>query len=265
MKIDWFTVIAQVVNFLVLVLLLKKFLYKPILDAITARESKITDRLKDADNKKSEAKKEEDEFKRKNEEFDRQKKEMMDKALSEANAGKQRVLDEAKAEAGTLKSNMEKAAEEKRENDRLDFAQQTQKQVFAITRKALAEIASISLEEQSANTFIQHVNELKDDDKKQFIDAFKSNSNTILVRSAFELPAKQQGEINDAIDAILDTKAKLQFKKSPDMISGVELSTNGYKMSWSFLEYINSLEKHVSEKVNQKAAPQTQTNEHAAT
>ena len=52
MKINWFTVIAQVINFLMLVWLLKKFLYKPILDAVNEREKKITDQLKDADDKK---------------------------------------------------------------------------------------------------------------------------------------------------------------------------------------------------------------------
>ena len=41
MLIDWFTVVAQVVNFLILVWLLKRFLYKPILDAIDAREKRI--------------------------------------------------------------------------------------------------------------------------------------------------------------------------------------------------------------------------------
>jgi len=49
MLIDWFTVGAQIVNFLILVWLLKHFLYKPILDAIDAREKKIAAELADAE------------------------------------------------------------------------------------------------------------------------------------------------------------------------------------------------------------------------
>ena len=56
MLIDWFTVGAQVLNFLVLVWLMKRFLYKPILDAIDAREKGIATELADADAKKAEAK-----------------------------------------------------------------------------------------------------------------------------------------------------------------------------------------------------------------
>ena len=55
MLIDWFTVVAQVVNFLILVWLLKRFLYKPILDAIDAREKRIASELADADAKKAAA------------------------------------------------------------------------------------------------------------------------------------------------------------------------------------------------------------------
>ncbi|MHA4811404.1 F0F1 ATP synthase subunit B family protein [Flavitalea flava] len=252
MKIDWFTVIAQIINFLVLVWLLKKFLYKPILNAINEREKKITDQIKEADNKKAEATREQDDFKKKNEEFDRQKKELMDKAVAGANAEKQKLLDVAKTEAGTLRANIDKAAKEKQESDHIEFVQGIKKQVFSITRKALTDIASISLEEQSTNTFIKHLKDLKDEEKRQVINAFNLNSNTIIVRSAFELPSKQQGEISTAVDAILHTKTQLQFKISPEIISGIELSTNGYKMAWSFSEYLNSLENNISDTMKQK-------------
>ena len=49
MLIDWFTVGAQALNFLILVWLMKRFLYKPILDAIDAREDRVAAELADAD------------------------------------------------------------------------------------------------------------------------------------------------------------------------------------------------------------------------
>ena len=228
MNINWFTVIAQVINFLILVWLLKKFLYKPILNAIDEREKKITDKLKDADTQKAAAQKEQDDFKKKNEDFDQQKKALMDKAVADANTQKQQLMDAAKTEADNLRSNMEKAAKEKQKNDNNEISEKIHQQVFAITKTALTEIASVSLEEQSANTFNKHLNELKDDEKKQFIDAFKANSNAILVRSAFELPAKQRGEINDAVNVILSADTHLQFKTAPEIISGIELSRSWF-------------------------------------
>ncbi len=48
MSIDWITVVAQLLNFLVLVWLLKRFLYRPILDGIDAREVEISTRMAEA-------------------------------------------------------------------------------------------------------------------------------------------------------------------------------------------------------------------------
>ncbi len=252
MQINWFTVIAQIINFLILAWLLKKFLYKPILNAVDEREKKIAGQLTDAADKKAAAQKEQQVFKQKNEDFDQQKKALTDKALADANAEKDKLMDAAKADANALRSRIEKAAKEKQENDQASIAEKTQQQVVAITRKALTDMASISLEEQSAGTFIKRLKALKEDDKKRFVDAFQSNANAILVRSAFELPAKQQGEINDAVNEALGAKTTLQFKTDPEIISGVELSTNGYKLAWSFSEYLNSLEKNISETMKNK-------------
>ena len=86
MLIDWFTIGAQALNFLILVWLMKRFLYKPILNAIDAREKRIAKELADADAKKTEAQKERDEFQKKNEEFDQQRAALLTKATDEAKA-----------------------------------------------------------------------------------------------------------------------------------------------------------------------------------
>ncbi len=57
MLIDWFTVVAQAINFLILVWLLKRFLFKPILHAIDEREKGIANQLAQAEAMKAEAKK----------------------------------------------------------------------------------------------------------------------------------------------------------------------------------------------------------------
>ena len=102
MLIDWFTVLAQVINFLILVWLLKRFLYRPILDAIDAREKRIAQELADADTKKAEALKEREEFQHKNEEFEQQRAALLNKATEEAKAERQRLLDVARQAADAL-------------------------------------------------------------------------------------------------------------------------------------------------------------------
>src|SRR5271154_4625833 len=132
MLIDWFTVGAQALNFLILVWLLKHFLYKPILRAIDAREKKIAAELGDADAKKAEAQKEHDEFQHKNEEFDQQRAALLTKAIDEAQAERQRLLDEARKAAVALSSKRQEALRSEEQNLHQAIRRRTLQEVFAI-------------------------------------------------------------------------------------------------------------------------------------
>ena len=247
MKINWFTVIAQIINFFVLVWLLRRFLYKPVLKAIDERENKIASELKDAKAKETEAKKEQAEFLKRNEKFDQQKKKLMDNVIAETNEEREKLLEGARNEAAVLRSKLEKSLDAMQENLEHDIAQKTQEEVFAIARKTLKDLASMSLEEQSVNIFINRLKESKNEEKKKLTDAFKSGSDFILVQTAFDLPSKQQTEIKSTVNEILGTKTQFQFKTVPKLISGIELTSNGYKLAWSISEYLSSIQKSISE------------------
>ena len=160
MLIDWFTVGAQALNFLILVWLMKRFLYKPILNAIDTREKLIAAELADAAAKKAEAQKDRDEFQHKNEEFDQQRAALMSKATDEAKAERQRLLDEARKAADALSAKRQETLRNDAENLNQAIARRTQEEVFAITRKALTDLATTSLEERMGEVFTRRLREM---------------------------------------------------------------------------------------------------------
>ena len=257
MLIDWFTVGAQALNFLILVWLLKHFLYKPILNAIDAREKRIAKELADADAKKTEAQKERDEFQKKNEEFDQQRAALLTKATDEAKAERQRLLDEARKAADALSAKRQESLINDAQNLNQAISRLTQKEVFAITRKALTDLATVSLEERMGEVFTRRLRELDDKAKTVLGDALKKNSEPALVRSAFDLPAEQRAAIQNALNETFSAEIHLRFETSPDLVSGIELSSNGQKVGWSIADYLASLENGVGEllKETDKPAP----------
>ena len=146
----------------------------------------------------------------------------------------------------------EKASKEVQDNLSAEIEQMIRKEVFAITRKTLTDLASVSLEEQSVNVFIKRLNELKDEERKQFILAFKPGTTPVLVRSNYELLANRQTEIKNSFDNLLGTETRFEFKVTPEIISGIELTANGYKLAWSVSEHLNSLEKSIAETIKEK-------------
>jgi F-type H+-transporting ATPase subunit b len=256
MLADWFTIVAQALNFLILVWLMKRFLYKPILHAIDEREKRIAKELADADAKKAEAQKEHDEFNHKNEEIDQQRAALLSKATNEAQAERQRLLDEARKAAAALTSKLQETSRSEEHNLHQAIRRRTQQEVFAIARKALADLATTSLEERLGEIFTRRLREMDGQAKASLAEALKTASDPVLVRSAFELPAAQRAVIQNALNETFSAEVRVRFETAPDLISGIELTTNGQKVAWSIADYLVSLEKGVDELLKEKDKPE---------
>jgi F-type H+-transporting ATPase subunit b len=258
MLIDWFTVGAQALNFIILVWLMKRFLYKPILDAIDAREQRIAAELADAAAKQAEAKHERDAFQHKNEAFDRQRAARVKQMESEVAAERQRLLDEARHAADASSAKRQEAlATEARDLDQA-VGRWVQEEVFAIARKALTDLAATSLEARLVEVFVQRLRALDGEAKANLAEAFNTAIGPALLRSAFDLPPAERAAIQKALDQTLPTKVQLRFETAPELIGGIELSSNGRKVAWSIADYLVSLEDCVGNLLGQAApAPAT--------
>ena len=256
MLIDWFTVGAQALNFVVLVWLMKHFLYKPVQDAIAAREKRIAGQLADADRKKAEAKQDSDDFQHKNDAFDQERAALLKKATDDANSERERLLDAAGEAADALTAKRKESLQADAENMNRDLRQRVQDEVFAIARKTLADLASASLDERMCETFTGRLRAVEGAEKKRLATAFDSKSEPLIVRSTFELPAAQRAAIQKAVHETFATKADLHFETAPDLVGGIELSAGGRKLAWSIADYLTSLERGVGELLQSQATPE---------
>lgn len=245
MLIDWFTVGAQALNFVILVWLMKRFLYKPILDAIDAREQRIAAALADAAAKQAQALQERDEFQRRNDAFQGQRQTLLAQATKEADAERQRLVDEARQAADALAAKRQQAIASDAQRLNQALVRRTQQEVFAIARKALADLASASLDERIAEVFVRRLRALESADKQSLVRALTTGRGPWLIRSAFELPAEQRKAIQAALDETFATEIALRFETAPQLVGGIELSVNGQKVAWSIADYLVSLQKGV--------------------
>ena len=256
MLIDWFTVGAQALNFVILVWLMKHFLYKPVQDAIAAREKRIAGQLADADKKKAEAKKDRDDFQHRNDAFDQERAALLKKATDDANSERERLLDAAGKAADALTAKRRQTLHADADNLSRGLRQRVQDEVFAIARKTLADLASASLDERMCETFVGRLRAVQGTEKKRLADAFDSKTEPLIVRSTFELPAAQRAAIQKAVHETFATQADLHFETAPDLVGGIELSAGGHKLAWSIADYLTSLERGVGELLQSQATPE---------
>jgi F-type H+-transporting ATPase subunit b len=234
---------------------LKHFLYKPILDAIDAREKRIAAELADADAKKADAEKERTDFEDKNKAFDQQRIALLGKATDEAKAERERLTDEAKKDGESLRANQADALRGDQVRLSSEIILLAEKEVFAIARKSLADLATVSLEERIAEVFTRRLRELDPKAKELLGAALRNSPQPALVRSAFDLPADQRAAIQNALNETFSAVVRINFEDSQDAICGIELTANGQKVAWSIASYLKGLSMKVSDLVDAQAFP----------
>ncbi len=258
MLIDWFTVVAQTANFLILVWLLKRYLYHPILNAIDAREKRIAAQLLEAAARQDEALQQRDEFQRKNDSFEQQRAALVGSAVAEAGAERQQLLEAARQEAEALHTRLQEMLNDEQRSLSREISARTQREVFAVTRKVLADLADESLEQRMVAMFIRRLQAASPEEREQLRVTLAASGQPAVLRSAFELNAAQQAALVAALGDIIAADIPIRFETASDQVSGIELVANGHKLAWSIREYLAEMERNVTELLHPKAQPETQ-------
>ena len=243
MQINWFTVIAQLFNFALLVWLMKRYLYAPILAAMDQREQLITAQVTAAKTQQDEAQAAHDDLTKKTAAFDAQKQALLTAATADAETQRQKLLAAGRQEADDQRAKQQKALQESQVTQAADTARQTRQTVFAVTKKALTDLASASLEAQAVAVFVQRLQRLSDADKQPLLAAFQSDKKPMQMQSAFALTDEQQAAIKTTLAALLGAAPDLTFVVSPALISGISLTANGFRLAWDVADYLVALEK----------------------
>ena len=251
MLIDWFTVVAQLINFLILVYLLKRFLYRPILDAMDRREELIANRLKDADQERIDAQRQKDEYRRKSKEVDEERPRKIKAAEEEAQKRRRELLDKAKNEAEALRENWRVSLAREQQNFMTDLKQRASSEVVRISEKTLSDLADEDLETALVAKFCERLASMSSDDREKWGEAVTEGN--ILVKSSFDLESSMQQQIAEALQKIGDLEPDLSFRRESGMSFGLEIIAEGVSLSWNLESYLDSLENRVRKILREQA------------
>lgn len=258
MQIDYFTIIAQILNFLVLIVLLRHFLYRPVIKSMDEREQKIASRLKEAEQKRKEAEEEAESQREMLQEISDKREEMLARAEEEVKAVRADLMKKAHAEVESSKADWYEAVERQREELQMELRQRAGKEVYAIARRALRDLADEDLERRIADAFIGRLQRLEPAEKERIRNFYKTPGQRITVRSSFELPEKSREGIQGALRAQAGTDLEVQFKLAPELIAGIEMSTQDLRIAWSITSYLDSLEVDLSRVLDGSATAEGQ-------
>lgn len=253
MPIDWFTVVAQILNFVVLVWILKRFLYQPVLKAMAERQKRVENDLLSANREKQAASQERNNYEAKNKDLDSKRQQFLSEAKEEAEREHTRLVEEARSEYRDLRKRWKKTLDNERDELEQNIKQNVQKEALVIAGQLVQDLADVDLQEHIAHRFIKKLKALPADEKANLSIPIEESDNEAVLRSAFEPGTALRKELEVATREIIGSDAALRFEIKPSLGAGLELAVNGSKASWTVDNYLSGLDEKLRKLIEKES------------
>lgn len=238
MLINWFTVLAQIVNFLILLLLLKRFLYKPIIKAMQSREKKIAARMEDAETGRQEALQQKKAMEKERQDLEARKENMMTEARREVEQWQETQKKKARREIEQSRQSWHDSLESDHDRFYKEFKTRVTEQVINISRKVLTDLADENMENQIARNFIRKLTtDISEVDEKT-----RLAQREFRVRSSFALNNEVKTELEKTLKQRFSNIDHISYDITPDLGCGIRLLSGDWKIEWNLAWYLQTLE-----------------------
>jgi F-type H+-transporting ATPase subunit b len=246
-QIDYFTIFAQIINFLILVFLLRHFLYRPVTKLMEEREQKIVSRLRDVEKKKKEAEQELESSRKMLQDLSSKREVMMSSAAQDAQLLGADLMKKAREEVSASSANWYRDLQAQEATLLEDLNRRAGAEIYAIARRALQDLANEDLERQIINHFIERLQNMDKSESEMILEFYKSIDQEITVRSTFVISEEMRRKIQETVRNQTGIEAIMQYEIAPELICGVEMDSHGIRVSWSIAGYLNTLQADLSE------------------
>ena len=242
MLIDWFTVFAQLINFLILLFLLNRVLYKPIVKTIRNRQEEIESNWQRARQEKQIATEQIVLYQEKQQLLEQQREGMIAQAQQEAEQEYQKLIQQAKQDVKQQQLTWEKAIAQQQQTYFQELEQKLIEQVYGLTEQAFQELANSSLEQQIIQAFIERLQNLTESERQSLAQSLGESEHGLGISSSFELSPTVRHQLIDCLHQKQIYQAdQIRFTQVPELICGIELQAKSYKIAWNLHNYLSSL------------------------
>ncbi len=241
-QFDLFTFIATIVNFIILVVLLRIFLYDRVLQAVRKRQEKIHAKWEDAEEEKRQAGEEKKRYARQAEELSKKEQAILEQKQQEAESRRKEMLRDAKKEFEEKKEQWQRSLDRKEKSLANVIRENITAEVVTLTRRIVGDLADADLKTKIAELFVRKLRNIDRDEKEKIRRELRENEG-LTVNSSFALSQEQKQNIRAALG--LDEKSVVEFTKKEDGVLGLELVSGDRVYAWHVDDYLDRVEQYI--------------------
>lgn len=249
MHFDWFIIVTLSISFIVILWLLKRFLYQPMINDLAEREQSTKAFLSLANDKMNKAHALQASCEVQQRDFEQQRAELLKKSQDEAAEIGKKLIQSAHEAADDMLRKRLAAIQHELQSLQKKILSQNITEVYAIVEKMLADLMGVELHQAMVSRFIERLTTLSEDECVNLVIALKRSNNHAVVRSAHLLSEQDKLQISRSLSMLLNNKHPIEVKFSfilvPELVAGLELSVSGWKLTWSVEQHLHTLQENV--------------------
>lgn len=241
MELDWTTFILEIVNFVILVLLLKHFLYRPVLAFVAKRQAGIEQTLAEANRTRDEATALKAQYENRLADWARERKLAFDQLQHEMEQERSRQM---AASRKALNEEREKARVVD-ERQRQEFTRQAEQAALALGGRfashLLARTADDATTTALARLLAEELPSLPSEQRDALRQIAAGGQREVQVLSAHPLDETSRRELGSAFSGLLGEAPNYVFAVDPALIAGVRLSFGPWLLGVNLQDELGAL------------------------
>lgn len=244
MQINWFEILAQLINFFILLFILQKLFYKPVTKAMEQRQENLRKTREEADAEMETAKRLIENYRGKMEKVSEKEEKVLKEAREKAAEEKQELLAKYREEAEEKKKVYMAAVEEEKEKFLKDLRVNLGRQAVAVAEKIMEETAEAVPGEGSYRLFLKKIDELSPEMIEEEKNAEKEG---VTLFSSAEMSEGQKKELEEKLQEIFGKKTAVEYAVKEELIMGYELKMNTVTVHKNFRKQLEEVERKIRE------------------
>jgi F-type H+-transporting ATPase subunit b len=221
LELNWSTFVLEIINFLILVWVLKRFFYEPVLDVIAKRRETIDKKIAEAQQLNKQAIELKREYKNRLSNWEKEKQRAKDILKQKLNSERTRQLKIIKKDLILEKEKNKNAIERRRIESIRQIEHEALKQSTKFASKFLASLSGPELEARLIKLTVNNLKKLDKNKKNSLKNRWGENPNTVAIDSAYPLTDVQKKQLEDTINEIAGKPITAAYSQNPDLLAGL--------------------------------------------
>jgi len=224
MELSWSTFLLEIINFVILVWILKRFFYAPVRRVIDQRRKAIEESMAQAEQKRAEARTLEEQYQARLSHWEQEKKQAREQLESEIAAERARMMD-------NLKGEVEKAGEKARvlnERHLEDFKHQVEQQALSqatvFAARILGRTADQGVQDRLFDILINELPKVPAEDRSAIQGDTEGAKPIVKVTSAYPINEEQRTTLEKVLSGLGEAGVACEYHTDPALIAGFRIN-----------------------------------------